>query len=399
MKILHTADWHLGARLVDHDRSAEHQLWLDHLLTLIQSHAIDLLVVAGDVFDSANPPQSALAQYYGFLTQLSTTGCAALIVGGNHDSPATLDAPRGLLQALRITVQGAAVSDPAAAVIAYPDAVLCAVPFLRERDVRSAQAGQTHEEVVSAMREGIRSYYQNVLAAAQAIAGERPIIATGHLTAIGVTSASSERQIHIGNLAAVGADCFAGFAYTALGHIHRPQNVGGRETIRYSGSPIFLAFDEAATAKQVLVIDPQPGSAVNIQVLPLPVFRPLLTLSCAAENILSTLVKAVAETPVAPLPAWVELTITDPLPPADLEVAVRAAATVAGVQVLKIVRPTAPALPNSSILAGRVLSETTPTEILAEKLRMDGIAADSAEHQEILQTFTLLLNRMEEAAG
>jgi len=399
MTILHTADWHLGARLVDHDRSAEHQCFLDWLLLYLKTHAIDLLIVAGDVFDSANPPQSALTQYYRFLASLvSTTSCQVLIIGGNHDSAATLNAPRELLRSLRVTVHGSAPADPADAILEFPDAVICAVPFLRERDVRTATAGQTHDQAVAAVRDGIRAHYHQILSAAQVRAAGRPILATGHLTAIGVTGASSERQIHIGNLAAVGADCFEGFDYTALGHIHRPQNVGGRDHIRYSGSPLFLSFDESANAKQVLCLVVTPGSSITITPVPLPVWRSLLGVECASSALMCTLRQVQAGAAPDSFPPWVELTITDPIPSAELALLVRDVSTATGVDVLKIIRPDATSAVTGNLLTGRHLHETTPTEVFSEKLRRLGITPDHPEHHEITGTFLELLNSMQESA-
>jgi DNA repair protein SbcD/Mre11 len=397
MKILHTADWHLGARLVDHDRSAEHQAFLDWLLAQIKSKQVDLLIVAGDIFDSANPPQTALAQYYQFLAALvSTTPCSVLIIGGNHDSAATLNAPRDLLRSLRVHVFGAAPVNPEETLWEFPDAILCAVPFLRERDVRAATAGQSHDEVVTAIREGIRQYYHNVTTAAHAIAAGRPIIGTGHLTAIGVTTATSERQIHIGNLGAVGADCFDGFDYTALGHIHRPQSVGGRDHIRYAGSPIFLCFDETANAKQVLLLEVKPGHPVSIGALPLPVWRQLISLECHSSGLMRTLKAARESAPPGSLTPWVELTITDPIPPADLDPTVRQLAEANGVEVLKIIRPVPTALTTGNALTGLHLHETTPPDVFAEKLRRSGITPDQPEHEELTLTFLELMSHIQE---
>ncbi len=399
MTILHTADWHLGARLVDHDRSAEHQSFLDWLLVFIRVQAVDLLIVAGDVFDSANPPQTALTQYYRFLAALvSTTHCQVLIIGGNHDSAATLNAPRELLRSLRVVVHGSAPADHLEAVHEFPDAVICAVPFLRERDVRSATAGQTHDEAVAAVREGIRAHYHQILSAAQARAAGRPIIATGHLTAIGVIGASSERQIHIGNLAAVGADCFAGFDYTALGHIHRPQNVGGRDQIRYSGSPLYLSFDESANAKQVLLLTVIPGTPITITPVPLPVWRGLFCVECASTALMRTLRQVKAGATPDSFPPWVELTITDPIPPAELALMVRDVSAATGVDVLKIIRPAATSATTGHLLTGRHLHETTPTEVFSEKLRRLGIDPDHPEYHELTGTFLELLNSMQESA-
>ncbi len=396
MLILHTADWHLGARLVDHERSAEHQCFLQWLLETIQTRQVDLLIVAGDIFDSANPPQTALAQYYRFLAALSGTNCAVLIIGGNHDSAATLNAPRELLRSLRVHVHGAAPADSTDALLEFPDAIVCAIPFLRERDVRTAEAGQTHDEIVASLRAGIKAHYAKILAAAQNAAAGRPIIGTGHLTAVGVTSATSERDIHIGNLGAVGADCFDGYDYVALGHIHRPQCVARRESVRYAGSPIFLAFDEVANAKQVVILTVNKNQPVTHEALPVPLWRKLASAQCDVASLVSTLQRLKDEAVSTILTPWVELTISDTVAPADLDPMVRAAAAAAGVQVLKLVRQKSTTPFVLSPLAGRELHETTPQDIFAEKLRREGVEPSSDDYVALMGTFHELLSHMQE---
>lgn len=309
-RILHTADWHLGARLVDCDRHAEHAAFLDWLLQRLGGLRPDLLIVAGDIFDTATPPQEALGLYYRFLARLSReVGCRALILGGNHDSPATLQAPSDILAALDIRIVASPPADPREALLEFPDVVVCAVPFLRERDVRQAAPGQTSDEVAAAIREGIRNHYAALRTAGQARAGGRPLLATGHLTALGSSASPSERPIHIGNLGAVAASCFEGFAYTALGHIHKPQAVGGDPCIRYAGSPIPLGFAELDIPKELRLLDIADG-LVSQESLPVPVFRPLLRLSCAVSEMPAALASLQAPRAEGPLP-WIELTVTD----------------------------------------------------------------------------------------
>lgn len=227
-RIVHTADWHLGARLMDCERHDEHRAFLDWLLARLVELRPDLLIVAGDIFDVAAPSQEALKLYYTFLSRLAgTVKCQTLILGGNHDSPATLHAPRDVLRALNVRVVASPPADLGEAVLEFDQVVVCAVPYLKERDVRTASPGQSADEVAAAIRAGIRKHYRSIFTAAQAKAAGRLIVGTGHLTAVGSAISPSERTIHIGNLGAIEAACFDGFAYTALGHIHRPQSVGG----------------------------------------------------------------------------------------------------------------------------------------------------------------------------
>jgi exonuclease SbcD len=250
MRILHTADWHLGARLIERDRLAEHATFVDWLIETLRSEKIDSLLVSGDVFDAANPPQDAVALYFDFLKRLADLKTVkAVITGGNHDSASHLNAPRELLRRFEVHVFGHAEDN----IVDLGGAVIAAVPYLRERDLRQAGTGDTLSTVHEQVRAAIRDHYAAQLAAARTLAEGRPVIAMGHLTVLGATTSDSERDIHIGNLGCVGADIFDGFDYTALGHLHRPQRVAGNETIRYSGSPIPLSFSEAADAKSVVL--------------------------------------------------------------------------------------------------------------------------------------------------
>ena len=256
-RVLHTADWHLGKLLGDLSREEEHSRFLDFLLETIVAEEVDALVIAGDLFDSANPPQSAQRQYYAFLSQLyAARECAVVVVAGNHDSPAQLEAPRDVLTTLRATVVGRALEDP---VLLLPDSesprlALAAIPFLRDRDLRSGQMGQGAEAIRQALVDGIARRYSD---AGEAVEGLGvPAMATGHLTVSGAKASDSERDIHVGGLGTVSAKIFPQvFDYVALGHLHRPQACGEADHIRYSGSPIPLSFSEALDTKSVQIAD------------------------------------------------------------------------------------------------------------------------------------------------
>ncbi len=313
-RILHTADWHLGARLVERERLSEHAAFADWLIDTLRSEQIDVLLLSGDVFDAANPPQDAVALYFDFLKRLADLETVkAVITGGNHDSASHLNAPRDLLRRFDVHVHGHAGENH---LVDLGGVVVAAVPFLRERDLRQAGAGETFSAVQDQVRAAIRDHYSAQRASACALAQGRPVIAMGHLTVIGAATSDSERDIHIGNLGAVGAEVFDGFDYTALGHLHRPQKVAGRETVRYSGSPIALSFSEAADVKSVVVLDTQ---GMKIETLPVPVTRALARVQ-AARDALATDLENV------PSGSWAEVTVRLNAPEADLDRQVREAA-------------------------------------------------------------------------
>ena len=318
-RVLHTADWHLGKMLGEHSREAEHQHFLSFLLDRIRGLSVDALVVAGDVFDSANPPQTAVAQYYDFLSALFRLGsCSVVIVAGNHDSPAHLEAPRQILKAMGAYVIGAMPSSPLDLLVPLPDAkspklLIAAVPFLRDRDLRVGQSGQGAIEIQRALVEGIQHRYDEIAAATKPWRDKGiPVLATGHLTVVGSKASDSEREIHVGGLGAIGAHCFStAFEYIALGHLHCPQSAGGRENVRYSGSPIPLSFSEADDHKAVQLLDFADGKLVGQFALKLSLVRRLVQLRTTRQKLESVL--AEFQAPPTELPTWVELVIEDPV--------------------------------------------------------------------------------------
>ncbi|WP_317473970.1 exonuclease subunit SbcD, partial [Cronobacter sakazakii] len=235
MRILHTSDWHLGQNFYAKSRAAEHEAFLDWLLEAAIAHQVDAIIVAGDIFDTGAPPSYARELYNRFVVKLQAANCPLIVLGGNHDSVATLNESRELLACLNTHVIASAQLTPETqATLLYrrdgePGAVLCPVPFLRPRDVLRSLSGQSGREKQQQLLEAISLHYQQSYEAACALRGERnlPIIATGHLTTVGVTKSDAVRDIYIGTLDAFPADRFPPADYIALGHIHRAQKVAG----------------------------------------------------------------------------------------------------------------------------------------------------------------------------
>jgi exonuclease SbcD len=402
MRLLHTADWHLGARLIERDRLAEHAAFVDWLIETLRTEKIDALLLSGDVFDAANPPQEAVALYFDFLKRLADLKTVkAIITGGNHDSASHLNAPRDLLRRFDVHVFGHAGENN---LVDLGGAVVAAVPFLRERDLRQATAGETLATVHEQVRAAIRSHYATQLATCRALAQGRPIIAMGHLTVLGATTSDSERDIHIGNLGSVGADIFDGFDYTALGHLHRPQRVAGHETIRYSGSPIPLSFSEAADAKSVVIIDTQDHSPVpillsksdpdrqkngdrriEVQTLPIPTTRQLVRVKANRASLTADLANM-------PAGAWAEVTVKLDAPEPDLDRQVREAAA-GRFEVLKVLAdlPVSETAPWQS--TAPTLHDLQPRDVFRELLHEKHIEGD-----ELTAVFDELLALREERA-
>ncbi|MFQ5445744.1 MAG: exonuclease SbcCD subunit D C-terminal domain-containing protein [Saprospiraceae bacterium] len=284
MKFLHTSDWHLGQKFITREREEEHRMALDWLVETIAGQKVDALLVAGDIFDIGNPPNYARAMYYNFLKQLRRTGCRHVVLtGGNHDSPNMLDAPKELLEILDVHVVGAATDDPADELVVLkndngePEAIVAAVPFLRDQDLRKAVPGEAGQERIERIREGIKMHYEKMGELAAAYRRKKiPLLAMGHLYATGAQASDAQDNIYLGNLENIQANQFpALFDYVALGHIHRAQAVGGMEHVRYSGSLIPLSFSETKDDKVVVQLEFNGGKLSKIEELPVPLFRRL----------------------------------------------------------------------------------------------------------------------------
>jgi len=300
MKLLHTSDWHLGRSLYGRKRYEEHAAFLDWLADCIEQQQVDALLVAGDIFDNSTPSNRAQELYYRFLCKVAAGCCRHIIViGGNHDSPSFLNAPKELLLALNVHVVGASSGDSANEVIVLTDsqdnaeAIVCAVPYLRDRDIRTASAGESIEEKREKLTSGIRDHYAEVCGLAQQkqqeFGADIPIIATGHLFTSGGKTIADDgvRDLYVGSLAHVGEDTFpACIDYLGLGHLHVPQRVGKSTHMRYSGSPIPCGFGEAKQEKTVVLINFGSGELI-IDELPVPCFQPLARLSGSIEEIQS----------------------------------------------------------------------------------------------------------------
>lgn len=286
MKILHTSDWHLGRTLYSKkERQEEHKAFLEWLLKTIKENSIDLLLIAGDIFDTASPSTTSQRMYYDFLVKVKTAGCEnVIVVGGNHDSPSFLNAPKDILAALNVAVIGNATENIEDEILVVkdnngnPTIIVCGVPFLRERDISRFAEGENYSDRSKRINENIKKHYEEIAELAEnkrkELGKQIPIIATGHLSVAGGQRNEDDavRETYIGNIEAVGSDIFPDtFEYVALGHYHIPSKI--KEHIRYCGSPIPMGFGEAKQTKCVYVVDYAKGQ--NIETIEIPIFQKL----------------------------------------------------------------------------------------------------------------------------
>lgn len=297
MRIIHTSDWHLGQNFMGKSRAPEHQAFLSWLLDQIKTHQVSALIVAGDIFDTGSPPSYAREMYNRFIVDIQSKQCKLVILGGNHDSVATLNESKALLACLNTQVVSGLMENSKDQIIPLKNhnddvgAILCAIPFLRQRDVLQSKAGQSGKDKQQAMQQAISEHYfalyEQAVTLRSQFSGDLPIIVTGHLTTVGASTSDSVREIYIGTLDAYPASSFPPADYIALGHIHQSQRVAKSEHIRYSGSPIALSFDETGKkkAKSVLLVDFKKGKFHQVTPLEVPCFQAMQVIKGDLESI------------------------------------------------------------------------------------------------------------------
>lgn len=388
IRLLHTADWHLGATLQGWSREAEHRAALAQLVAIAKQRAVDAVVVAGDVFDSLNPSADAQRLLYDTLRDLRAACPHARIalVAGNHDPAARLEAPRALFEMADVVSIGAfarrdgafdarahlsPIRDASGRVGAY----LLALPYPRAVDLPV-----TIEGAVGAVREA----YREAVDCARREIGAAPLIVTGHLHVAGaVESEGSERRILVGGEHAVPPDVFSPeIAYVALGHLHRPQSVG-RETIRYSGSLIPMSKTEIDYAHGVSIVEVDDCGAVAIEHAPFSravahLRAPATGVLCLAE--LESALAALDLENEAPIEAWpfVHLAIRVDGPAVGLKAELDAICEKFPLRVVStsVERPQAQAVMASPLR----LAERQPGELFREAFEQAHGVAPTADH-------------------
>lgn len=343
MKILHSSDWHLGQHFMGKSRKEEHAAFINWLLAVIEEEGIEALIIAGDIFDTGAPPSYAREMYHQLVLDMKARHCQLFVVAGNHDSVSMLNESKSLLGYLDTQVTSQANRDhleehvlPITGKGGKVAAWLCAVPYLRPKDVLDSVAGQSEQQKKQALQQQISDFYQQVYRIAEQKNAQldQPvaIIGTGHLTAVGGQLSESVRDLYVGSLEALPTHVFPKFDYLALGHIHRAQAINKQGNFRYSGSPIPLSFDELAREKSVVILDTerlsterpsteqstpdiqdlfaqqdiQQEALAGIQIKPIPRFQAMMSLKGRLDDLLSQ---------IAELPApesgvlWLEVTV------------------------------------------------------------------------------------------
>jgi DNA repair protein SbcD/Mre11 len=278
LRVLHTGDWHLGKTLEGRSRLEEQEAFVEELALIVKDEAIDLILLAGDVYDTVNPPAAAEQLFYDALARLADGGQRQIVaIAGNHDNPDRLAAAAPLADRHGISLVGLPVAEPIRLSCRRTgeQAVIAALPYPSESRLRELLAETADEE---ALRSAYSTRVAHLMARlASGFTDQTVNLAMSHLYVLGGAESDSERPIQVGGAYTVDPSAFAiGAQYVALGHLHRPQRVKADERIRYCGSPLAYSFSEAGQAKSVIIFDAAPGQAVEPQELFLSAGRPLV---------------------------------------------------------------------------------------------------------------------------
>ncbi|MDP1844289.1 MAG: exonuclease SbcCD subunit D C-terminal domain-containing protein [Sediminibacterium sp.] len=308
MKILHTADWHIGQLFHEYDRTYEHHSFLNWLVETLQNEKVDVLLISGDVFDLSNPSAASIKLFYTFLNSALKVNpdLQIIITAGNHDSASRLESPKPLLESSNIHIIGLVeryvdgnidydkLSIPLKGNDGEIKAWCLAIPFLRQGDYPLIpDAENSYASGVAAL---YAEAYEFISAKRQA---DQPIICMGHLHAqqAEVTDMDKPERLIMGGIECISADAFPDeILYVALGHIHKAQRIGGKEHIRYSGSPIPMSFSEQHYKHQVVIFDLIDQSIANIKTLEIPLVVPLLRIP-SVPSALSEVLTALQQLP------------------------------------------------------------------------------------------------------
>ncbi|MBT2385279.1 exonuclease SbcCD subunit D [Streptomyces sp. ISL-11] len=301
MRMLHTSDWHLGRSFHRIGLLRAQRDFIDHLVAAVDEHRVDVVLVAGDIYDRAVPPLAAVELFDEALHRLADAGVPTVMISGNHDSPRRLGVGAGLIEraGIHLRTDPAACGTPVLLADAHGDVAFYGLPYLEPALVRERLGAPRggHTAVLEAAMERVRAD----LAARPA--GTRSVV-LAHAFVTGGTPSDSERDITVGGVASVPAEVFDGVDYTALGHLHGCQTLG--ERVRYSGSPLAYSFSESDHRKTMWLIDLDAAGTVTAERIDCPVPRPLARLRGRLDDLLKDPALDRHE------PAWVEATLTDP---------------------------------------------------------------------------------------
>ena len=307
MRILHTGDWHLGRTLLGADLLAHQAAFLDWLVDLVRARSVDLVVIAGDVYDRAIPPIDAVRMLSSVLERLAQT-TTVVLTPGNHDSAARLGFGAAVMDSrVRILAEPAGIGTPVLVDDADGPVAVYGIPYLHPDLTRYALAAVPDEPLARSHQAVVGAAMERVRADLAGRPGTRSVV-VAHAFVGGTEPSDSEQDIRVGGVDRVAESVFDGVDYVALGHLHGPQRVGGTDRIRYAGSPLAFSFGEQHQRKSVTVVDLDAAGGVTAELVPAPVPRRLVDVRGGIDDIESGVFAAAAD-------AWVRVAVTDTVHP------------------------------------------------------------------------------------
>ena len=307
MRILHTGDWHLGRTLLGADLLEYQAAFLDWLVDLVRARAIDLVVIAGDVYDRAIPPVDAVRMLSHALERLAESATVVL-TPGNHDSAARLGFGAGVMGArVRILAEPAGIATPVLVDDDSGPVAVYGIPYLHPDLTRYALAAVPDEPLARSHQAVVGAAMDRVRADLAGRPGTRSVV-VAHAFVGGTEPSDSEQDIRVGGVDRVAESVFDGVDYVALGHLHGPQRVGAGDRIRYAGSPLAFSFGERNQQKSVTVVDLDASGTVTVELVPAPVPRRLVDVRGTIDEIESGVFRAASD-------AWVRVAVTDSVHP------------------------------------------------------------------------------------
>lgn len=268
MKILHTSDWHLGRTFKGASLIDDHQSFLDQLTNIIDVQKPDVLIIAGDIFDRASPPASAVSQFEDFQRHIYFKSQTALIIlAGNHDSGERIGMNGAFADPSRVLIRGRLEQEEKPLLLSdeYGEVAFSALPYgeiFAARGCFNKADISTPADVLS----------EQVQQAKKHVPPNARWVISAHAFVTGATTTETERNLCVGGIETVSAETFKGAHYVALGHLHRSQKVG-QEHIRYSGSPLSFAFDEVGSEKSLTMVTLGPNGVNDIKLIPIKPIR------------------------------------------------------------------------------------------------------------------------------
>jgi len=395
MRIIHTSDWHLGQRFLGESREAEHKLFLDWLIGVIDRDEIDALVVSGDIFDTKNPPSYAKRLFNDFLAKAIETKCRnIIIIGGNHDSAVGLNEQKNLLESLNIFVVGGFTKDVKSLIFEIKRdgkivGVISAIPYLSETLLRDVRKSSNEADRAKALEDSIARYYKKAYKISKKIAKSKniPNMATGHLSTIIKDKSDAIRDIYIGTLEVFNRKRFPPFDYIALGHYHKKIV---SKNIAYSGSPIALSFDEVNYKKFILEVEIDKN--LKIESIEVPKFRDIFTLKGDILEIEEKLKEIELNTPLKP--AFVHLIVEPSEELIDISSKIEELNGLKDIKILKVVvNKSSEDIGLNSLDTLEMLEDITPESVFLKRLEQESFNREARE--KLLERFIQIKDMVE----